>query len=228
MLSLHPLQELGSFWERIIIPAGLLIVACAKSFRATSEDVANGQFLMIRREVYFQVGGHAAVRAEVCEDKALATRVREAGFCFRAYAAEHVARTRMYRDFRSVWEGFAKNATEILGTTSATLAAAAAGLIVGWTTLLLPILLGAAMLEHPSAQAAVGVGLALFGSAVVVGIHLGTARHFRIPPAYALLFALGYTIAACLAWYSVLAYLDGRVTWKGRTYQLHKSAPERR
>jgi hypothetical protein len=89
----------------------------------------------------------------------------------------------MYRDFRSVWEGFAKNATEILGTTSATLAAAAAGLIVGWTTLLLPILLGAAMLEHPSAQAAVGVGLALFGSAVVVGIHLGTARHLRIPPA---------------------------------------------
>src|SRR5262249_53900201 len=142
MVSLHPLQELGSFWERIVIPAGLLIIACAKPFRTAAADAANGQFLLIRREVYFEVGGHACVRAEICEDKALAIRVNKAGFRFRASAAEHLARTRMYRDFRSMWEGFSKNATEILGSAEATLIAAAAALVVGWTALLLPIAAG--------------------------------------------------------------------------------------
>ena len=34
MLSVHPLQELGSFWKRMIMPAGLLVLACAKSLEA--------------------------------------------------------------------------------------------------------------------------------------------------------------------------------------------------
>jgi chlorobactene glucosyltransferase len=227
MLSLQPLQELGSFWECVIFPAGLLLIACAKRFQTTSEDNANGQFLLIRRDVYFQVGGHAAVRAEICEDKALASLVRQAGFRFRVMAAEHLARTRMYREFHSLWEGLSKNATEILGSSAATLIAAVAGLIVGWTVLVLPIAAGAATVRNPSAAAAVGFGLALCGSAVVVGIHLAMTRHFRISAAYGLLFALGYTITACLACYSVLVNIDGRVTWKGRTYRLHKGAPER-
>jgi chlorobactene glucosyltransferase len=227
MLSIHPLQELGTFWERLVIPAGLLLIACAKPRQETSKDAANGQFLLVRREAYFRIGGHATVRAEICEDKALAARAEEAALCFQALAGEHLARTRMYRDFASLWEGFAKNATDILGSAEATLIAAAAGLVVGWTALLLPITVGRATLRDPSAGAAIGLGLALFGSAVVAAIHLGTARHFRIPAAYGLLFALGYTVAACLAFYSVLAQLDGRVTWKGRTYQLHKSPPKR-
>src|SRR5262249_23493590 len=33
MLSLHPMQELGSFWERLVIPAGLLMIGCAKPFQ---------------------------------------------------------------------------------------------------------------------------------------------------------------------------------------------------
>jgi chlorobactene glucosyltransferase len=227
MLSLHPFQELVSFWERVVIPAGLLIIACAKNSpnardRAAAEDDTNGQFLLIRRDIYFKLGGHAAVRAEVCEDKALATRVRKAGFCFRALSAEPLARTRMYRGFASLWEGFSKNAIEILGSPGATLMAAVAGFAVGWTTLVLPITVGAAALAAPSAAAIAGAVLGLLGSSAVVGIHLGTARHFRIPPVFGLFFPLGYTVAVCLAWCSVLSHHNGRVTWKGRTYQLHR------
>ncbi|HJU17070.1 MAG TPA: glycosyltransferase family A protein [Stellaceae bacterium] len=227
MLSLHPFQELGSFWERLVMPAGLLMIACAKRFRSVAEfdaspDTTNGQFLLIRREVYFGVGGHAAVRAEICEDKALAARVVEAGFRFRVLTAENLARTRMYRDFRSLWEGLGKNATEILGSTGATLAAAAVAIVTGWTTLLLPIALGAAVWHAPSAAADLGFALALSGSLVVLGVQLGTARHFRIPAVFGLLFGLGYTVAACLACRSALLHLDGRVTWKGRTYRLRR------
>src|SRR5437764_9783884 len=33
MLSLNPLQELGTFWERLIIPAGLVLIGCAQDLR---------------------------------------------------------------------------------------------------------------------------------------------------------------------------------------------------
>lgn len=227
MLSLHPLQELGSFWERVVIPAGLLMIACAKPIRTTSEDAANGQFLLIRREAYFQIGGHAAVRAEICEDKALADRIKAAGLRFRALAAEQFARTRMYRNFASLWEGFSKNATEILGGCGTTLAVAFLSFVFGWTTLLLPLAVAVAAPGVPSWAAAIGIILAVFGSAVVIGIQCGTARHFRIPAAFGIIFALGYTVAVCLACHSVLAQLNGRVTWKGRTYQLNKTSAQR-
>jgi chlorobactene glucosyltransferase len=225
MLSLHPFQQLVSFWERLIFPAGLLMIACAKNIRTTQDpafwvDIVNGQFILIRRQVYFSVGGHAAVAAEICEDKALATKIKQAGYRLRVLTAEHLASTRMYRDFGSLWEGLSKNATEIIGSLPMTVAAAMIGVCVGWTVLLLPVVLGIVALQQMSAAAGVGCGLALLASAVVIGIQVGTACHLRIPAAFGLIYALGYTVAACLAWRSALAHLYGRVTWKGRTYQL--------
>jgi chlorobactene glucosyltransferase len=227
MMSLHPRQELGSFWERVVIPTGMLVIACAQAMRkvrdwSASEDNTNGQFLLIKRESYFKIGGHAAVRAKICEDKALATRIKLAGFRFRVFTAEHLACTRMYRDFHSLWEGFSKNATEILGSPDATLATAAAALIAGWTAALLPVATIEAALTDPSKATVSGAALAFLGSAIVVGIHIGTARHFRIPSVFGLCIPLGYTMAACLAWHSVLLHYNGRVTWKGRTYRLRR------
>jgi chlorobactene glucosyltransferase len=227
MLSLHPLQELGSFWERTIMPAGLLVLACAKTLRPGAEDAVNGQFLLIRRTVYFQVGGHSAVRGEIAEDKALAARVVKAGFVFRALAAEHLARTRMYRNVASLWEGLSKNATEVLGGKLVTLAAGAAALAFGWVSLLLPPALVLAAVSEPSVVAAIGAALGLLGSAAVIGIQIATARHFHIPVAFGLIFVVGYTAVAGLACNGVLKSLIGRVTWKGRSYRLAKTSAER-
>ena len=222
MLSLRPLQELGSFWERLIVPAGMLMVACAKDLRRVNDPTspeaeANGQFILIRRDAYAAVGGHAAVRGEVCEDTALARRLKGAGFRLSVLAAEHRARTRMYRDLPSLWEGFSKNAVEIMGNTRRTLAVAAAALVIGWTVPLLPVILGVAAWRDPSGLAAAGFGLALTGSLAVLGVAIGTLRHFRAPAALGFLFPLGATMAATLAWRSVRLHRAGRVTWKGRT-----------
>jgi chlorobactene glucosyltransferase len=222
MLSLRPMQELGSFWERLIVPAGMLMVACAKDLRRVNdpgspEAEANGQFILIRRDAYAAAGGHAAVRGEVCEDTALARRVKGAGQRLRVLAAEHLARTRMYRDLPSLWEGFSKNAVEIMGDARRTLAVAVAALLVGWAVPLLPVALGIVAWRHPSGLTAAGFGLASAGSLAVLGVVVGTLRHFRAPAALGLLFPLGTTMAAALAWRSVRLHRAGRVTWKGRT-----------
>jgi chlorobactene glucosyltransferase len=227
MLSLHPQQELGSFWERVVMPAGFLVLACAKRFEPASQDVVNGQFLLIRREAYFAVGGHSEVRDAISEDKALAARIQAQGFSLQVLAAPHLARTRMYRDLNSLWQGFAKNSAGILGGAAQTLVAAACVLAFAGTALLLPLWALWAAIASPSAPSVTGSILAVLGTAIVVGVHIGTARHFRIPAIFGLMFTIGYCAVACLAGHGVITQLTGRVTWKGRTYHLTKSSPGR-
>ena len=229
LLSLNTFQVLGSFWERLVIPAALVLIACVQDLRSIDDPASpavavNGQFLLIRREVYFAAGGHRAVRAEVAEDKALAARIKRRGWRYRMLAAEDFVRTRMYRDLASLWQGFAKNATEILGDGSATVAAATAAMTVAWTALLLPLLIGLTAARQASPAAAVGFACALLGSLTVAGVQVASARHFRIPIAFSLLFPAAYTAIAALACYSAALRRRGRVRWKGRTYQLDREA----
>ncbi len=233
MLSLHPLQELGSFWERLVVPAGLLMVACAKDLRRVNDPAspaaeANGQFILIRRDAYrdayLAVGGHAAVHGKVCEDTALARRMKAAGYPLRVLAGEHLARTRMYWDLPSLWKGFSKNAVEIMGDSRRTLAVAGAGLLVGWITPLLPLALAIAAWDHPSAAPLAGFGLALAASLVILGVQIGTLRRFRAPASLGFLFPLGMTVAAALAYRSVWLHRAGSVTWKGRSCPVGRAA----
>jgi len=225
LLSLNPFQELGSFWERLIVPVGLVLIGCAMDLRriddpAAPDVSASGQFLLFRRDAYFAVGGHAAVRAEICEDRALAGRIKRAGRRFRLLGGQHLARTRMYTDLRSLWEGFSKNAVEILGDDIATVAVAMAGMIFSWTALALLVWSAIVLAAGPSVPALFGFGLCLTGSFVVLGVHLGTAWHCRIPLWFGLLFPASYTAVAILAWSSLLLRRAGRVKWKGRTYNV--------
>jgi hypothetical protein len=170
--------------------------------------------MLMRREAYEATGGHAAVRAEICEDRALARLAKRRGLRVRVLAAEHLARTRMYRDFPSLWEGFSKNAVDIMGDARRTLLVAVAGLLVGWATLLLPLGLAVVALHDGTAWPA--LVLALAGSGVVVGVEIGTARHMRVPLWQVALFPAGFTLAAVLAWRSVWLRRRGGAKWKGR------------
>lgn len=223
LLSLMPFQEMGGFWERLVLPAGLLMIACAKDLGAANTDgspeaTANGQFMLMRRDAYFAIGGHAAVQGEVCEDKALAALAKRAGHSMRLMNGERLARVRMYDGLRALWAGFGKNAVEIMGGARSTLAVACAGLAVSWLVPLLPLVLALSTLYHPDAAHWVGLGLALAGALAVVGMQIGTLRHFRVPLVFTVLFPLAFLVAALLAVHSVALRRRGFVRWKGRSY----------
>src|SRR5581483_9446052 len=119
LLSLEPRQELVTLWERLVIPAGLFVLAFLRDFRslndpASPQAAANGQFILIRRAVYDRIGGHAAVRDAICEDRALAQAAKDAGCSVALLGAATLARTRMYRNLPALWEGLRKNSTETL------------------------------------------------------------------------------------------------------------------
>ncbi len=79
LLSYSPKQEVHSFAERALMP--VIFAELATTYRP--KDVcdpkspvaaANGQYLLIRRDVYDAVGGHAAVAGAILEDVELAKR----------------------------------------------------------------------------------------------------------------------------------------------------------
>ncbi len=113
MLSYSPEQIAVSFWEMAILPVVFAELArqyppSKVSDPASAEAAANGQYILIRRETYDAIGGHAAVASEILEDVALAKRVKVSGHKLRFRYSESV-RTRMYRTFAQLREGWTKN-----------------------------------------------------------------------------------------------------------------------
>ena len=114
MLSYSPEQEVRGFWEKAAMP--VIFAELAGRYRATEVSdpasraaAANGQYILISREAYEAVGGHAAIAGDLLEDVALARAVKRSGRkIFFRYGADAV-RTRMYRSFAQLREGWTKN-----------------------------------------------------------------------------------------------------------------------
>ncbi len=114
MLSYSPEQIAVTFWEMAILPVVFAELArqyppAKVSDPASPIAAANGQFILIRRETYDAVGGHAAVAGDILEDVALARRVKASGRKIRFRYAADAVRTRMYRSFAQLREGWTKN-----------------------------------------------------------------------------------------------------------------------
>ena len=113
LLSYSPKQEVLGFWERALMP--VIFAELAKTYRpkevsdpTSPAAAANGQYLLIRRDVYDAVGSHAAIAHAILEDVELAKLVKRAGYKLQFRVSDAVS-TRMYRTFGQMWEGWTKN-----------------------------------------------------------------------------------------------------------------------
>src|SRR5260370_2145124 len=84
LVSLSPEQIAETWYEKALIPFIYLRLARRFSYEnvhapSSTAAAANGQFLMMRRDVYDAIGGHSALAGDVLEDVALAMRVKAAG-----------------------------------------------------------------------------------------------------------------------------------------------------
>ncbi|HVN45610.1 MAG TPA: glycosyltransferase family 2 protein [Steroidobacteraceae bacterium] len=222
LLSLAPRHELGSFAERLIIPCGLFVLGFAldrvRIQAPESEDaLCTGQFMLLRRRSYDQVGGYAMVRDSITEDLEFARLIKRHGLKVRLEDGSAVLVTRMYTGWRTLWPGFAKNLVDMLGGPRRTLLTVAAAVVLSWSAVLLP-LMGAVSCYAGTRATCLPLLPALLGSAAAFGLHLAGARHFGIPWWYGLTFPIGYTAGALIALDSIRRRLFHQVEWKGRTY----------
>lgn len=111
--SLWSRVKVESFWERLLPPAcgWVLNFWCLGTtpWRIGSTPVfANGQFLMVRREAYRRIGGHAAVPDEMAEDVALAQRAKAAGMRRYLGVGVNLVQTRMYENLGQIVAGWTR------------------------------------------------------------------------------------------------------------------------
>ncbi len=209
--TVFPGLEVRGAAERIVLPAAGLLMQTAiiptwLARRPSSEAaIGVGGFLLVRREAYEAVGGHAAVRGEVVEDLALARLLKRAGTPLRwARGDEDAVRLRMYHGARELWAGWRKNAADAWDAPPAqtALGAAAIGALVTvpW--------IGAAR-GRPAALAALALQCA------ALRIHGAT---LRIPRRYAFTAPAGAAFLAAVGAASVADRARRRpVRWRGRS-----------
>src|SRR6202035_848714 len=81
LLSYSPEQIAVTFWEMATLPIVFAELARQYSPSKVSDPAspiaaANGQYILIRRDTYDAVGGHAAIAGNILEDVALARAVK--------------------------------------------------------------------------------------------------------------------------------------------------------
>jgi chlorobactene glucosyltransferase len=222
LLSLTPHHALESFAERLMLPCGMYLLSFTQNLehaQAHGSDDATvaGQFMLIRRRAYDAVGGHAAIRAAICEDLELARALKRAGFEVQLRACDRMLSGRMYTGWGTLWPGLAKNVVETFGGRTRTTVIAIVAVALSGITLLLPLAEGIGCIDgHGNTCAATLV--AGIGSLTVVAFHVAGAIRFNIPIWYGLAFPLGYCIGAVLAFDGILRQMTGRVRWKDRIY----------
>jgi len=212
LLSYSPEQVVVTFAERAVMPVVFAELAARypphKVRDQNSEIVAaNGQYILVRRTAYGALGGHAAVATEILEDVALARLFRDAGkrVYFR-YGADAV-RTRMYRNWPQLREGWTKNLALLFPQSEFLAYQSLALWLVAWWSL--AIVVSGALTQH-----FVWILSAAFWPVVYRRI---SAAHFKTANnLIAMLF--GFPLFAYLLGRSRRAYGRGRVSWKGRKY----------
>lgn len=219
LVSGFPRQETGTLAEALVIPLihvlllGYLPMLGMRRSGDPRFGAACGQLIAVRREAYWQAGGHAAISASLHDGVTLPRAFRRAGQGTDLFDATGLARCRMYRGWREVWSGFTKNATEGMATPAA---------LPVWTFLLfgghvLPwILLGWAALAPLPGAAVVMAGLA---AAAGLLFRLLLVVRFRQSVAGAILHPVGILIMLAIQWAALLRARHGRPSeWRGRAY----------
>ncbi len=112
-LSIIPVLETKSAWERVIQPAcAFLLIMWYLPHRvndpARKTAYANGAFMMIRRSCYEAIGGHEQVRSQVNEDVHMARQAKRMGFKLWVAENDDLYRTRMYSTPSQAWRGWSR------------------------------------------------------------------------------------------------------------------------
>ena len=224
MLSLTPAQELGSFWEGLVVPLvyhilfTYLPIGLVPGSRSPAFCYAIGQFILFRRGVYLNIGGHRSVCRNIVEDVGLCKKVKHAGGRVVAFNGTDAVSCRMYHGFREIWAGFSKNLFAGLGNSVPGLLLLMLLVVMlylaPWGFLAISLLRG----EMTSA------GFWLPGMQILLALcsRIIVSLKFRQPLWPGLLHALSQVVLLLIAFNSFRQTVFGRgPVWKGRNYTFH-------
>jgi len=226
LLSVLPVLETKSFWERVLQPVCAAIMVMW--FRPekvndpkSSASYANGAFMLMRRDLYDAIGGHERVKTEVNEDMHMARLTKESGRRLHVIQNDDLYRTRMYANLGECWRGWSRIFYGCFGTFRR-LAVSTIVLflssIVPWCSLL------AGLVGWLAAEEGSGWRWIFLASAAAIVMQQSLLVRFyrvnRVNPWYVPTYFLGAVIALGML-LNAMTKLGGMrtTTWRGTTYR---------
>lgn len=216
MLSFSPQQELRGLAQMAVMPVVFSELARVYAPHLVNDPkselaAANGQYILIRRDVYDSVGGHSAVHASLLEDVQLARLVKKSGAGLRFRLGSGMVRARMYRGWADMRDGWTKNLALLFPNTRALAVARLMEFAAGAIGILGFLLFAMNAAWLPAAASGI-VGFIL----LLIVLFRVREAHFGLLPS--LLAPAGSPIFAWLLLRSAAAHASGKVQWKGRCY----------
>jgi chlorobactene glucosyltransferase len=227
LLSLTPELEMQSLMEKAVMPAFGLLLSLIFPLRlvnspSSARALAAGAFLLMRRKDLDSLGGYAPLRDTLIEDVRMADMFKHHGYRIYLAVTRGLFRTRMYKNWREVFEGLSRSAWEGSGRSIwklfGTMMMGSALAVLPWVALAVVLVSGT---SPARSSVLVAAGAA---TAMSVIIYLPVVIFAGLSPLYA------FTLPFAVLFYSVVAIVSAfsslkgpGIRWKGRRYP--SSAP---
>ena len=227
-ITIWPEQELGTFWEKVIIPQIYYVIFTLLPVRYSQYDpkwmpekmrplfrsyfaAACGQFIAFKKETYQTIGGHSSVRDKVVEDVELARLIRRNGLKIRLFRGSEAVHCRMYTNHNEILKGFRKNF--LAGFGNNLLLFVAAG-ILHFVVFIMPIILFIyALISNDSVILIMSLALIIWPW--ILRLYIDYINNWNLK------YIFGHQLGVC--WFQILSVivlidklLKRKVSWKGR------------
>jgi chlorobactene glucosyltransferase len=223
LLSLIISISMETFWQRVLVPqVGELYALLVGSMDAVNgrgkAAAANGQFILIRPELYRRTGAAEAVRSDVAEDRALAAACKAAGATVNLQYGRKLVTTEAYNTFALMWRSYAKTLFWATGHNTGRALLAAASL--AFYALVPTAGLIRALFATNGRTRARGLRHAALRLLPMMVLRAAVCKQVGVPLRYAATYPLAVAVANAMLLHSLYSVVSGRgVTWKGRTYR---------
>jgi cellulose synthase/poly-beta-1,6-N-acetylglucosamine synthase-like glycosyltransferase len=224
LFSILPALEMNGFWEKVIQPvcSGVMMIWFSPdkvNNPAKPNAYANGAFMLMRRDVYQEIGTHEAVKDQVNEDMHMADIIKKSGKKLRVLRSDGLYTVRMYSSFKQIIRGWSRIFFGTFGTLK---------------RLTISFLLMAIMGLLPYAAALVGL-LDFHSSGLTVSLMCGIAGLVGVAMQLSVIFryhrllgnagwlAITYSLACIITLVVIVVSMTklrpgATVTWKSTTY----------
>jgi cellulose synthase/poly-beta-1,6-N-acetylglucosamine synthase-like glycosyltransferase len=223
-VSMMTRLECHNFWEKLLMPLNAATVSTICTVSLTNNDnrksiaFANGQFFLIRREVYEAVGGHAAVRDNIVEDVALMRLIKSRGFKCRLFSGQSFASTRMHDTLGKMFQGWARIYSGVTRRRPARLLIAIFFVLISGASAYAALVFG--LTRSNARWLMTGAAHLALATLILAVVYAWSGNRKR----YALLFPLAAPMLSTIYLNAIRSCFTGRIAWRGTSYTYSPSA----
>jgi len=226
-LSLIPELQLGTFWEKVVLPAFSFLITSIFPLHRVNDPrcdraLAAGAFILMKRQDLEALGGYARLKNVLIEDLRMAELFKRHGRRIYLAASRGLLHTRMYTSAGQTFEGLSRTAFEGSGfSVKKTLGAM-------FLANLLAVFPWLALVARLARDLWVGVPAwhdgtllaAVLACTLASLVYYPFIRHSRLPARYVITLPLATLFYSCVSLNSTFAGIaGGGVAWKGRRYR---------